>query len=264
MKRFGYLITVCAMAGLGFFSSCTSESDPAIEPGEGGITLALTAETNFQSTKAVNEADYGKNVDNYTVQIYKDGSSTPIVNETLAEFKAEVEKDEKKRYRLSNGAYTLKAFYGEDKEVSTTSMYVYGEKAFSVNNDFNSVEVACKPACARVKVVFDSSMATYFSDYFVVFETNALSPASFTWKKDQTDPAYLKVGDKESVKATINLTTTAGKSSTVAKTYELSPATAKLIKVKPVVKSGNIGIEIDIDESTNDIPVDIVIPSDWR
>ena len=39
---------------------------------------------------------------------------------------------------------------------------------------------------------------------------------------------------------------------------------AQVINVKPVIASGNIGIEITIDETTNDIPVDIVIPSDWK
>lgn len=263
MKRVGYLLAMYAVVGLGIFSSCSSESDPVIESGEGGITLALTAETGFQSTKAVNEEDYTK-VDGYTVQIYKDGVSSPIVNETLADFKAEVEKDEKKLYRLSNGAYTLKAFYGENKPVSTSSMFVYGEQAFSVNNNSEAVAITCKPACARVKVVFASSMEDHFSDYSVVFETKALGESTFTWKKSQTDPAYLIVDKGESVKATINLTSKAGKTSSVSKTYVLSPAMAQVINVKPVIASGNIGIEITIDETTNDIPVDIVIPSDWK
>ena len=263
MKQGRLLIAMCAAISMGFFPSCSSDSDKIEDLGEGGITLALTADSEFQSTKALNEADY-KNADLYTVQIFKEGSATPLVNETLSEFKAEVEKDEYKRFRLSNGAYTLKAFYGEDKAVSSSSMYVYGEKAFSVNNDYETVEVTCKPQCARVKVVFDAAMATYFSDYSVVFESKALGESTYTWKKDQTDPAYLKVETDESVKATINLVTTAGKSSNVVKSYTLSPAKAKVINVKPVVKSGNVGIEISIDNSTNDIPVDIEIPSDWK
>ena len=60
------------------------------------------------------------------------------------------------------------------------------------------------------------------------------------------------------------MTSKAGKTSSVSKTYVLSPAMAQVINVKPVIASGNIGIEITIDETTNDIPVDIVIPSDWK
>ena len=107
-------------------------------------------------------------------------------------------------------------------------------------------------------------MEDHFSDYSVVFETKALGESTFTWKKSQTDPAYLIVDKDESVKATINLTSKAGKTSSVSKTYVLSPAMAQVINVKPVIASGNIGIEITIDETTNDIPVDIVIPSDWK
>ncbi len=257
------MFTLCALACSSLFSSCTSDSEPEINSGVGGITLTLKTDGGFQSTKAVNEADY-KETSDYQVQIYKDGISSPVKDVTYQELVSEINADELKRLRLGNGAYTLKAFKGEDKAASTSTMYVYGEQSFSVNNDFETVEVTCKPVCARVKVVFDSSMATYFSDYSVVFETKAMGETTYTWKKAQEDAVYLKVDEKESVKATINLTNTSGKTSTIDKTYTLSPKQALIINVKPVVKSGSIGIEISIDESTNDIPVDIEIPSDWK
>lgn len=43
----------------------------------------------------------------------------------------------------------------------------------------------------------------------------------------------------------------------------MSPLMFKTIKLKPVLSNGSIGIEITVDESTNDKNVEIEVPSDW-
>lgn len=73
----------------------------------------------------------------------------------------------------------------------------------------------------------------------------------------------MKVNQKEKVKTSIQLTTKESKTSTIDKEYELSPNEALKIKIVPVTTEGNLGITIEVDETTNDIPVDIEIPSDW-
>lgn len=262
MKRLKFLMMVCAVAGGGLFTSCSSDSDPVIETGNGGISLVLNAENSFRATKAVTEFDY-TDADKYTVQIIKDGETNPVVSGTYSTLASQIASDGK--IPLSDGAYVLKAFYGEDKAASTSSMYVYGEKEFNINNDTVNVEVTCKPTCAKVLVNFDSTMATYFSSYSVTFSTEALDETDYTWKQDQTDPVYLKVNKSESVKYVINLVRKdSGKSSTVDKKYTLSPQDFLTLNIKPVVNSGNVGISIDIDESTNDKPIDIIIPADWK
>ena len=62
------------------------------------------------------------------------------------------------------------------------------------------------------------------------------------------------------------LTKEDGTSTSINKEYTLERNKALTITLKPVVEStgsGQLGIQIEIDGSTNDIPVDIEIPSDW-
>ena len=89
----------------------------------------------------------------------------------------------------------------------------------------------------------------------------------FPLTKDMTDPVYLKVNEKgEKAKVSFTLTKEDGTSTSINKEYTLERNKALTITLKPVVEStgsGQLGIQIEIDGSTNDIPVDIEIPSDW-
>ena len=55
-----------------------------------------------------------------------------------------------------------------------------------------------------------------------------------------------------------------GKTTPLSKTYNLSPEEVLMIKVKPVTSNGNLGITIEVDDTTNDRPIDIEIPSNWK
>lgn len=69
----------------------------------------------------------------------------------------------------------------------------------------------------------------------------------------------------ESISAVYTLVDKQGKSTTINnKSYSLSPMKHLIINVVPTVSSGKIGISIEVDDSTNDIPVEIVVPSDWK
>lgn len=246
---------LCGFMGTLLLASCSSdEANEVIDAnGQGTVSLNVSTETGFQS-RAVNESDYST-LSNYTVQILQSGK---VLHEyAYSEIPSFIS--------LQNGSYQLKAFYGEDLAASTKSMYVEGTTKFDINSDQVNVDVTCKPVCARVKVVFASEMSQYYSDYSIKFTTVALGETSYVWEKTASDPVYLKVNEKETVKATINLIKTSnGKSSSIEKTYTLSPKDALTLNVKPVINSGNVGITIVVDSSTNDIPVDIVIPSDWE
>ena len=85
--------------------------------------------------------------------------------------------------------------------------------------------------------------------------------------KNDTDPVYLKVNDKESVSMKINLVKLSdGTSSEIDKVYELSPKQAMTLKLAPVVTQdeGQLGITINIDETTNDHEMDITVPGEWK
>lgn len=258
MKYLKFLRTyVCLLLGFAAFTACTSDEEEALIPeGKGYVKLSLNADTGFKATKAVNESEY-QNVDEYTVQIFQDGKQIGE-NRTYSEIKEQL-------IELSRGTYTVKAFKGEDLPASTTSMYVVGSKDVNIANEIKEVSFVCKPVCAKVKVEFDPLMDQYFENYWVDFRTEAMGETDYTWLKDYTLPCYMKVNEKENVSVVINLIKKEGiKSETsIEKTYEMSPLMFKTIKLKPVLSNGSIGIEITVDESTNDKNVEIEVPSDW-
>lgn len=260
MRRIKKLKTlVYALMGTTLISACSSDADDVIsEAGKGYVSLSVQADAGFQTTRAVNESDY-KDTDKYTIQILT--AKDALVKElTGADLTSEL-------IELSNGSYKVKAFYGTDDPASTTTMYVEGRKDFDINSDQVNVPVSCTPVCARVNVVYEG-MDEYFSDWRAEFETEALGAGKiFRLEKDTTDPVYLKVNENgELVKVSFTLTKKDESSTTINKTYTLNRNKALTITVKPVVESagsGQLGIQIEIDGSTNDQTIDIEIPSDW-
>lgn len=246
---------ICALCGW-MLTACSSEEDSLqIPEGKGYVKLNLTTDAGFQ-TKAVDEETY-KNLDNYTVQILKDG---------------EVLKEHEWKYsempefiQLETNSYSMRVFNGDStKAVYTDDLCFLGSKGFTVKNDTVSVQVACKPNSARIKIEFDSKMATYFSSYYAEIKTAALN-SPYKWENTMQGPVYFKVNNNEPVTVTINMTdkTTDKAVKPVTETYQLSPADATKITVSPSVNAGNLSIKIEIDETVIEHPVDIEIPSDW-
>lgn len=242
---------LCAGA---FIVSCSSDEE-LTPSGEGTVSLDIRTETGFLS-RALNEADY-QNLDNYTVQLLSGGE---LQNEWKYTELPE-------SLKVDAGTYQVKAFYGEDVAASTETMYVEGvsEEVTLADNETKAVSVTCKPICAKVSVDFSEKMDTYFTDYSVTFTTAALGEESFVWKKDNTDPVYLKVGQEETVVALISYTDKSGKSDSVEKKYLMSPQTGMTIHINPVVQQveGSLNVTIDIDTTTNDHEIDVEVPSDW-
>lgn len=248
-------ILLCVFSGVMLFSCSSEENELQLPEGTGYVSFSLKTNTSFQS-RAVVESDY-KNLSNYTVQILKDGK-------VLDGMQWDYDDMPKDMIELSNGAYELKAFYGDANfTASRNKMYVEGKSTFNINSDQVTASVTCKPVCGKVTVEFDSKMAEYFSNYSINFKTIALDESFVAWAKDDTEPIYMKVENNEQISATYSLVDKQGKSTTIDKTYSLSPQKHLIIKVVPTVSSGNLGITIVVDESTNDQNVDIVIPSDW-
>lgn len=247
-------ILLCFFSGVTLFSCSSDEAELQFSEGTGYVSLDLNTNTGFQS-RAVVESDY-QNKSNYTVQILKDGK-------VLDGMQWDYDDMPKDMIELSNGAYELKAFYGDANfTASRNKMYVEGKSTFNINSDQVTASVTCKPVCGKVTVNFDSEMAKYFNDYSITFKTKALGDMNISWAKDDTDPIYMKVENNEQISAKYLLVDKKGYT-TIDKTYSLSPQKHLIIKVVPTVSSGNLGITIVVDESTNDQNVDIVIPSDW-
>ena len=252
---------VCALAGTALFSACSSEADEVInEAGKGYVSLSVQADAGFQTTRAASEAY--EDVNNYTVQILQDDK---VVEDCEWEYSKVPEEIE-----LPNGNYTLKAFYGEDKAVSSDEPYVEGTKDFEVKANGQKVTVDCYPTSAKVAVTFDEKMNDYFSDYSVSIKTKALTKGQ-TWEKaDSEDIYYLKVEKNEQIEMTVSLTNKKTEEEFPStKKYTLSPGEYKNYIIAPKASedeegNGSLSVTITFNDKTTNHEVDITIPADWK
>lgn len=266
MKKHFYLLKTCLCAlAVGVLAGCSAEEDgPQLAEGEGLVTLNLSTNNGFltETKTPIDETPYA-NAENYTVQILDATDENKVVKE-WATF-AEVENP----ITLATGSYKLKAFYGEaykDVAASQEGFYVEGISTTAFNVESNgsaTASVACKPTSVKVAVEFDAKMADYFSDYYMQFNTKKLG-ANNNQDLKNTDPLYLVVEKNETVKANI-VVQKKGQSAYefLPRTYTWNPGDAKKIKVSPTASSGNFSLTISIDETVEEIPLTIEIPSDW-
>ncbi|MDD6210406.1 MAG: DUF4493 domain-containing protein [Bacteroidales bacterium] len=267
MKKKNYL-WILATLTIGVFAiSCSSDhNDLQINEGQGTVMLSMATNASFGAeSKILNEAAY-KNTANYTVQIFNNQTQTKEYEFVYSDL------ENQGAITLENGAYTLKAFFGNEYVASQTDFLVTGSTSFTVNGDekpTQEVSVSCEPTCGKFVVNFNSNMKNYFSDYYVTYSTKALKAETSTtaiWSKDNTAPWYLKLDKNEEVTATIHIIRASdGKSTEIVKTYVLSPNQGWNLNINPVYDPvvGSLGITITINEETNDIPLDVVIPSEW-
>lgn len=252
-KLLGGLLS-CIFGGW-LLTACTSDDAlQQIPEGKGYVKLALNTNTGFQ-TKAVDESYYSQK-ENYTVEI-TNSAGNKIGTYTGTTIPTEM-------IELNNDTYFIKAYCGEDKAASIKTMYVEGTQEFDINsNQVTEVIVNCAPVCARIKVIYEG-MEEYFTNWSTTFKTQALDESSFVYEKDMTDPLYLKVNKNETIFPEFSLTSKTGKVTIINdQDFTLNPNEALTITVKPTIDSGNLGITIEINDQTNDIPIDIEIPSDW-
>lgn len=249
-------------------SSCSSNSDlpQDVEGGQGLLSLSLSTEASFASTRAVTESTYNE-VENYTI-VVTDKSGAEKLNCKGSEISSEMP------LVLSVGEYTIRAFYGIESPASRDDFYVCGESQGYIRPDEEeSVEVVCSPTCGRIRVEFDKEMSTYFSDYKVSFTgTKALKGGTIDWLKDDTEPWYVNLEEGGETISFI-LTTTAKEEyihtnqqqvTTKAGTFTLDRNKGYKMNISPsYTATGKLGISITVDEGTNDIPVDIEVPMEW-
>lgn len=253
------------------FASCSQDSveDPGISNKQGMLTLNLKGKTNFVQTRAVNESQYN-NVASYTV----------VVTDRNGEEKLNCKGNEINNnmpLTLPIGSYSIKAFYGKESAASRDEFYVEGVKTGTIKADQKeNIEVVCTPTCGRIIVNFDKEMGTYFSDYHVSFSgTKALGSETLQWLKDDIEPWYVKL-DKGGETVSFTITTVAkdeyvnggnsDKTATKTGTFRLERNKGYKMSINPAYTptgGGSVGIEITIDESTNDKPIDIEVPIDW-
>lgn len=267
MRRNKILFGVALAIGIAL-SSCSNNSDlpQDAEGGQGMLSLSLSAEASFASTRAVTESVYNE-VDNYTI-VVTDKSGVERLNCKGSEISSAMP------LVLSVGEYTVRAFYGVESPASRDDFYVCGESQGYIRPDEEDrVEVVCTPTCGRIRVEFDEEMSTYFSDYKVSFTgTKALKGGTIDWLKDDTEPWYVKLEEGgEVISFTFSTTvkeeyihTNQQQVATQTGTFTLDRNKGYKMNISPSYTAiGKVGVSITVDEGTNDIPVDIEVPMEW-
>ena len=261
-----------------FATSCLSEQqDLAPEEktsSKATITLNLSAETQFgEQTRALNEENY-RNTFAYTVRLLQDGNVLQTWTGPQSTLNKEIEIGQ-------NNFYTVEAFYGNEHAASRDEFYVYGSSSFELKGkEQKSVNVRCYPTCGKLSVKFDESMDTYYDDYSVTYGgTQALGNEHVVWDKDDNEPWYVKLNSAgEKITYQINLiakeeyahvNADGSKQATgsyIGEITLLKPNQAHKLTIKPKYMSDGVGtftLDISIDETTNNIEKNWIVPVEW-
>ena len=258
-------MVVCAVLSLAACTSMDEGLSAPTESEEGILTLKLSSGAEFhEDTRAVNLETY-RNTDNYTVKVY-DKNKVEKLSCKGSELAQNMP------LTLSIGSYKVIASYGKEHDADKNEFYIEGTTAGTIKSGSQNEPaiVVCTPTCGRISVLFDTEMSKYFSDYSVDFNgTKALGSKTISWTKSDTEPWYVKLEEKgETITFTINATAKEEYSSsgTWSGTFELLRNKAYKVNVKPcpvAPGTGNIDLEISIDQTTNNIEKDIEVPVTW-
>lgn len=243
------------MLSLGLFS-CENE-DTGYSKGHGEVYLQLKTDTTLAvspTTKAVDEFDQFKNVNNYSVEISQ-GEKVVASYEKFSEVPSSVE--------LEAGTYQLKAFLGELVPAKFEAPYFVGSKKFLVEaNKKTSASVTCALGNTRVSVSYSEDFKEAYPDYSLSMTTAHASEA-LVFKKDETRPAYFQADSTgQKLNLSMSLTSLENKKTTFtpsAITIKPREDVKLLFKTDGEAVSG-VKLEITIDGATSDTTVNVGIP----
>ena len=277
------LIFCMGLSAIALFASCsehdfdTKPSDNLDKSETGKIVLNLNADASFDVlTRAVNEDNY-RNTANYQVQVFNnDDPSKLLVDCKYSDL------NPSELSSLAPGTYTVKAYYGTERNYSRNEFYVEGVKDnITVNaGDQANVSLTCLPTAGKLSVNFANDMATYYDSYEVSFsQAAAFGGSSIAWNATDTEPWYVKLNPQgETLRYTISLTVkdqyaytddqgNKKSNGTVTKEFNLQRNHAYKLNIKPdytPTSDGGLSIIIEIDDETNtpiDVPVEV--PISW-
>lgn len=153
-----------------------------------------------------------------------------------------------------------------------------GSQTFSVSQgDTKTVSVLCKPANARLAVVYkgndeSDTFEDYFQDCSVTIKTDYMDEAWTMNKSNVGQQLYLKTGD-EGTKAMLSfsLTDKNGEPVTVegfeaTKEINLQPCYSYTLTIKPNhtdIAGGKFGLTITVDDGVTEEDVTVEIPGEY-
>lgn len=254
-----------SLFSLFLFSACSSSEDgsPSGE-GNGKVQFYLSQDATFPKEKLSGEttAQPYEDIKNYTVELV-DGSGATVLKERYGDIEL--------ASSFKAGQYSVKAYYGENLPAAYNSLYVAGGTNFTIVKDETAnVSFVCKPANAKVKVVYEDGFFDYFSDCTLEFTTPyTTSPFQMT-KADSDKALFLKAGENEDLKIAFILKNKKGELVTIpgfgVQTLKLSARDFLTITIKPQVpdiEQGTIkGITVSIDTELGEEDVNIDIPNE--
>ena len=267
MKMKNYLKLLSSIVLLAFIGSCSSEDGKESVSGQGSIMVDLS--TNLSYSRAVDESAY-LNVKNYKVSLYK--GEDPVYTDKLYE---DLGVEQKVDFGVS---YTLTAYYGEDVAAGYDKLYVKGSQTFTVSQgDKKTVSILCKPANARITLVFkgnddNDAFEDYFQDCTVTVKTDYMDEAWTMNKSNEGQQLYLKTGD-EGTDATLSFSLidkngepVSVDNFTTSKVIDLKPCYSYTLTIKPNatdIAGGKVGLEITVDDGVTEEDVTVDIPGDY-
>ena len=261
---------------ISLFTSCLSEEhDIDLNPSngtkeQGVLDFNLSAATNFDQTRALNENDY-RNTQNYNVKVINVANENVILECKASQLSSNLPK------KVDIGSYRVEAYYGTERDASRTEFYMFGDAVATIKaKEQKTVTVNCAPTCGKVSVSFDSQMATYYSDYIVTFGgTKKLGAKTFAWSKSDSEPWYIALDKSgETISYSINLTTkdeylpegATTNTGVATGTFTLERNKAHKLTISPNYKpttDGGVKVSIVIDDSTNDKNITWEVPVTW-
>ena len=193
----------------------------------------------------------------YSILIVKDQQDTVQTFPRYDEMPAEIE--------LAEGAYTLIASKGDNKGAAFENPYFEGSTDFTIRGDMNTyIDVTCTLGNTRVVTESSKEFDDVYEDYTIVIKTPYTSEDGFEIEKGETSPAFFRA-DKEGTEAEV-VVKLKKKGSTEEESFS---STAPLIlerrqNVNIMLKllEGNqgIGLEVTLDDSMIEVPMDVTIP----
>jgi hypothetical protein len=261
MKKVLYGVIVLLSMG-----SC-SNSGKDLNTGSAQVFLDIVADPSHAITKGQTRAGGStdiaryENSDNYFVKIQNDSDSKVAYEGLAGGMPLEME--------LSLGQYTMYAYLGTDVPAAFDSLYVYGEKQFSVEAGIaTNVQVTCVPSNVMVNVSYEEGFDEYYSEYNLSFTTSNLTTPFVFAAADSIKDLYFKANKlDDKILMKLELKNLDG--------IELDPITLEQpikprefldIKVAPKlidVEGGLIsGIQININDQTINKDTTIIIPGE--
>ena len=267
------LFLCMGLSAIALLSSCNErEFDSRLEGSneQGTLVLDLNASTNFDQTRALNEADYS-NTQNYDVRVINTVNDNVILECKASQLSSNLPK------KVDIGSYRVEASYGTEKDASRNEFLMYGEAVATVKSkEEKAITVNCTPTCGKISVAFDSQMSTYYSDFSVTFGgTKKLGARTISWSKTDSEPWYIALDKStETITYTINLTTkdeylpqgSNTNAGTATGTFTLERNKAHKLTITPnyiPTTEGGMKLTITIDDSTNDREITWEVPVTW-